>query len=52
MCLSNGHSAIDIHFERTNADINAALNIKSKGVALFREREPIGCALGLEPHGI
>jgi len=33
-----------------NADVNAAKNIKSKGIALNRKREPLGCTLVLEPH--
>lgn len=35
-CKSCGH--------KENADINAAINIMSKGIALNRKREPIGCA--------
>lgn len=34
----------------SNADINAAINILSKGIALSRQRESIDCALTLEPH--
>lgn len=32
----------------SNADVNAAKNIKSKGIALGRKRESIDCALALE----
>lgn len=39
-CTSCGHIS--------NADINAAQNIKRKGIALSREREAIACALALE----
>ncbi len=35
---------------KENADHNAAKNIKSKGIALNRKREPLGCALVLEPQ--
>lgn len=31
----------------SNADVNAAKNILSKGIALSRQREPLGCALTL-----
>ena len=34
----------------SNADINAAKNILSKGIALNRKSEPIGCALVEEPR--
>lgn len=34
----------------SNADINAAINILSKGIALSRQRESIDCALTLELH--
>lgn len=40
VCTSCGHKA--------NADHNAALNILSRGTALSRKREPIGCALTQE----
>ncbi len=40
-CTSCGHIS--------NADINAAKNIMSKGIAINRKREPIGCALVEEP---
>lgn len=33
----------------SHADINAAKNIMSKGIALNRQREPLGCALVEEP---
>ncbi|HUS02952.1 MAG TPA: transposase [Chitinophagaceae bacterium] len=33
----------------SNADVNAAKNILSKGIALGRKREPLGCALALKP---
>jgi putative transposase len=36
----------------SNADVNAAINILSKGIALSRQRESIDCALTLEPHGL
>lgn len=36
VCKSCGHT--------TNADHNAALNILSRGAALSRQREPLGCA--------
>lgn len=36
----------------SNADVNAAKNIKRRGTALDRKREPLGCALVLEPHSI
>lgn len=39
-CTSCGHIS--------NADVNAAKNILCKGIALSREREPLGCALALE----
>lgn len=42
VCTNCGHIS--------NADVNAAKNILSKGIALSRQREPIGCALTLEPH--
>jgi len=41
VCTECGHIS--------NADVNAAKNILSKGIALDRKREPIGCALVLEP---
>jgi putative transposase len=34
----------------SNADHNAAKNILGKGIALNREREPVGCAWVLEPQ--
>lgn len=37
ICKSCGH--------KSNADINAAKNILSKGIALNRKSEPLGCAL-------
>jgi putative transposase len=36
----------------SNADTNAAKNILSKGIALNRKREPLGCALVEEPRSI
>lgn len=36
----------------SNADVNAAQNILSKGIALGRQRESIDCALTLEPHSL
>ena len=41
-CTKCGHES--------NADINAAKNIMSKGIALNRKREAIACALVEEPH--
>jgi len=41
VCTSCGHIS--------NADVNAAKNIMSKGIVLNRKREPIGCALVEEP---
>lgn len=44
VCTSCGHIS--------NADVNAAKNILSRGTALDRKREPPGCALVLEsPNG-
>lgn len=40
VCTNCGHIS--------NADVNAAKNILSKGIALDRKREPVGCALVLE----
>ncbi len=37
---------------KDHADVNAAKNIKSKGIALVRKREPVGCALDLEPANL
>lgn len=41
VCTNCGHIS--------NADVNAAKNIKRRGTALDRKRESIGCALVLEP---
>lgn len=44
VCANCGHIS--------NADINAAKNIKRKGIAIDRKRESVGCALVLEPHSL
>lgn len=42
VCTTCGHIS--------NADVNAAKNIISKGIALSRKRESLDCALALEPR--
>ena len=58
MCSKCGHTEEDNRLSQSefcciscgykeNADINAAINILSKGIALSRQRESIDCALTL-----